>query len=176
VCRGDPPLTPLLPAHEQSEHKDDARLRDKRVARGLSGGDPRNPPCGRRASGASTKAMPVCGISGSREGCRGETLRTPPAAGEVALGCSLGLALARVGARSGLRSVALGCSLGLALARVGARLHWVACSGRRSLGFALGCIGLLARVGARSGWRDVQLPGDDLREPVRSVRQVRLLH
>jgi hypothetical protein len=36
------------------------------------------------ASEASTKKMPVCGLSGSQEGCRGETPRTPPAAGEVA--------------------------------------------------------------------------------------------
>jgi hypothetical protein len=39
-------------------------------ARGCRG---ETPPCGRRASEASTKKTPVCGMSGSQEGCRGET-------------------------------------------------------------------------------------------------------
>jgi hypothetical protein len=45
---------------------------------------------GSRPFEASTKTMPVCGMSGSQEGGRGEPPRTPPAAGEVAAHVLLG--------------------------------------------------------------------------------------
>jgi hypothetical protein len=62
---------------ERSEREEDVRLREKRVAGGLSGGDPPNPPCGRRASEASVKKMSACRRSGLQEVCRGETPEPP---------------------------------------------------------------------------------------------------
>jgi hypothetical protein len=47
-------------ARERSEHKDDARRRDERVAEGLEG-----------ARAKRAQLMPVCAISGSQEGWRG---------------------------------------------------------------------------------------------------------
>jgi hypothetical protein len=51
---------------------------------GKRGGCRGETPCGRRASEASTKKVPVCGESGSQVDYRGETPRTLPAAGDIA--------------------------------------------------------------------------------------------
>jgi hypothetical protein len=102
-CREETPRT--SPAASRSEDKDDARLWDKRVAEGLSGGDPPHPPLRRR-----TKAMPVCGISGSQEVYRGETLLIPPPP-PLALGRTCARPPARALGHPHMRSPAPSCSL-----------------------------------------------------------------